>query len=421
MHSDLKSTSNSINISTDSKNTKDVATLGQVFTPINVVKFMVSLIQNNGPVLEPSCGDGVFLPYLPKSAVAIELDSKQAPSNSLNIDFFDFPETEKFSTIIGNPPYVRFQDILETTKLKLNDEIFDKRSNLYLFFIEKCIRHLKENGEIIFIVPREFIKSTSSRNLNDLIFKTGTITHLIDFGDSKLFEGAVPNCVVFRFEKDNFSRDCIISEINVSRTDNVEIEKLIKWEDSQIQLLEGHFFFSKEKHKLSLKDIAEVKVGAVSGIDSIYANNEIGNRDFVYSGTVKDGSLKKMYWPEDPDEAKTLLAEYKEILISRKIRNFTEHDWWNWGRGFPDNKLPRIYVNGKTRNPNPFFNSECTNFDGAVLAIFPRNREIDLKEFAEELNSLDWQKYGFLCDGRFLFSQRSLENCPLPDKFEKFI
>lgn len=27
------------------------------------------------------------------------------------MDFFDFPVSEKFDTIIGNPPYVRFQDI----------------------------------------------------------------------------------------------------------------------------------------------------------------------------------------------------------------------------------------------------------------------------------------------------------------------
>lgn len=48
------------------------------------------------------------------------------------MDYFDYEE--KADTIIGNPPYVRYQDILTTTRSKL-PKGFDNRSNLYLFFI----------------------------------------------------------------------------------------------------------------------------------------------------------------------------------------------------------------------------------------------------------------------------------------------
>lgn len=34
--------------------------LGQYFTPPQIVEEMVHLIQNNGAILEPSCGDGAF-------------------------------------------------------------------------------------------------------------------------------------------------------------------------------------------------------------------------------------------------------------------------------------------------------------------------------------------------------------------------
>ena len=127
-----------------------------------------------------------------------------------------------------------------------------------------------------------------------------------------------------------------------------------------------------------------------------------------------------MYWPVDSEHAKSTLSEYKEELISRGIRKFTESDWWNWGRGFPQNSLKRIYVNSKTRNSKPFFVSDCNNFDGSVLAIFPTNQEIDLTEFCDALNSVDWQELGFQCDGRFIFAQRSLENSPLPKNFTKY-
>ena len=36
------------------------------------------------------------------------------------------------------------------------------------------------------------------------------------------------------------------------------------------------------------------------------------------------------------------------------------------------------------------------------------------------LNDVDWSELGFVCDGRFLFSQRSLEQALLPEEFAEF-
>ena len=38
-----------------------------------------------------------------------------------------------------------------------------------------------------------------------------------------------------------------------------------------------------------------------------------------------------------------------------------------------------------------------------------------------KLNAVDWADLGFVCDGRFLFTQRSLENAPLPASFQVFL
>ena len=143
----------------------DPASLGQVFTPERIVRAMLRLRHNAGRVLEPSCGDGAFLQHL-RHAVGIELDPRQCPPGGLNMDFFAYPESEKFDTVIGNPPYVRYQDVAPTTRALLRQDGFDGRSNLYLFFIEKCVHHLAPGGELIFITPRDFLKSTSSRRLN---------------------------------------------------------------------------------------------------------------------------------------------------------------------------------------------------------------------------------------------------------------
>jgi adenine-specific DNA-methyltransferase len=133
----------------------DVKRFGQVFTPPVVVEQMLALRKNRGRVLEPASGNGAFSNRL-ADCVAIELDATLAPATALVMDFFAYPTENRFETIIGNPPYVRFQDILPETKARLCMQFFDERTNLYLFFIEKCLRHLTAHGELIFITLATF-------------------------------------------------------------------------------------------------------------------------------------------------------------------------------------------------------------------------------------------------------------------------
>ena len=57
------------------------------------------------------------------------------------------------------------------------------------------------------------------------------------------------------------------------------------------------------------------------------------------------------------------------------------------------------------------------------MAVFPhraRLKSSDLQRLAAMLNDVDWHELGFVCDGRFLFSQRSLEQALLPEAFAEF-
>ncbi len=399
--------------------THDIATLGQVFTPTCVVRAMLALRRNTGRVLEPSCGDGAFSKLIP-GCVAIELDDRHAPAGSLNIDFFAYPEKHRFATIIGNPPYVRYQDIHATTKTLIRSRLFDLRSNLYLFFIEKAVRHLAPGGELIFITPRDFLKATASVRMNRWLSAHGTITHAIELGDARVFSAAVPNCLIWRFEKDCFDRAMQYAEIG-NRDDLDAALAAPAWESRQCVEAAGHLMFSKEAHALHLKEIASVKVGAVSGADDIYADAVHGNRDFVCSSTVKTGQTRRMIWVDKNTPPPAVLSAHKPRLITRGIRHFEESNWWHWGRGYPLTDAPRLYVNGKTREAQPFFMHPSNHFDGAVLAIFPHDPHIHLPTFCAALNAVDWRAAGFVCDGRFLFTQRSLENAPLPADFQQFL
>ena len=113
-----------------SRDDLNVSVLGQVFTPKRIVSDMISLIRNHGNILEPSCGNGAFFSQL-DNCTGIEIDPKVAPQDALCMDFFDFSTENKFDTIIGNPPYVRYQDIsLETKKCSMRGVIY-----IYFLFI----------------------------------------------------------------------------------------------------------------------------------------------------------------------------------------------------------------------------------------------------------------------------------------------
>lgn len=375
-------------------NNFNVTQLGQVFTPQTIVSDMLTLRKNGGSVLEPSCGDGAFSNNIP-GCTAIEFDKDKCPSYALNMDFFDYDLNNKFDTIIGNPPYVKFKYIMDSTKEKLDMELFDERANLYLFFIHKCIKHLNQSGELIFIVPRDFLKATSAIKLNEFIYENGTITDIIDLGDTIIFPNYSPNCIIFRFEKDNFSR----------------VTNIIK----QFKVVNGQILFTNNDYSVNFNDLFFVKVGAVSGADKVFEHKD-GNAEFVCSYTRKTGKTKRMFYNKEC----SYLQSRKEELMSRKIKKFNESNWYTWGRNHYISDEERIYVNCKTRNKNPFFHNDCKNYDGSVLAIFPKFNCPDMKELANDLNNVDWDELGFICDGRFIFSQKSLEQTVLPKTFNKY-
>jgi len=376
----------------------DVAVLGQVFTPPDIVARMLGLVKNRGRVLDPACGEGAFSNEIP-GCVAIELDARHCPPGALNLDFFAYPEEELFDTVIGNPPYVKARDILPATRGRLGSLLLNGHANLYFHFIEKCVRHLRPGGELVFITPRDFLKATGAARLNTWLFDQGSFTDMIELGDAKIFSGALPNCVIWRFVRGDFSRRLV--------------------DGRRMRQAAGQLMFTRGIYSLPLSSVFEVKVGAVSGADDIYTNDELGNADFVCSRTAQTGELRRMIYELKLPH----LEPHKERLLARGVAKFDETNWWRWGRRHHVSETPRIYVNHKTRMARPFFLNACNHYDGAVLALFPKRTDLsaaDLAQLVHLLNEVDWHELGFVCDGRHIFSQRSLAQALLPESFAPY-
>lgn len=371
-----------------------VARWGQVFTPDWVVREMVGLRRRFGRVLEPSCGDGAFLARLGDEAVGVEVDAAlpRLP-NVIRGDFFALPAGRRFETIIGNPPYVRYRDIALETRALLPMARFDGRSNLYLFFIDKCLDHLAEGGELIFITPRDFMKATSARRLNARLYEEGGFSYFRELGDAAVFAGFSPNCAIWRWVKGRRSRWTVQGEKFCCRR--------------------GQIWFGGGGAEVGgegvVGDWFEVKVGAVSGADGIFGSARHGNVDMVCSRTVRDGGTRRMIY----NVPHRCLLPHKAALMARRVRVFDESNWWEWGRRYCESAAPRVYVNCKTRVRRPFFAHEGRAYDGSVLALMVREGAGEAGRLAEKLNAVDWGRLGFAVDGRLIFTQRSLMNAVL--------
>lgn len=383
-----------------SKKHKLNAALGQYFTSDVLVNKAIGLIENGKRILEPSSGNGAFIDKLNKigdNNVYIELDKNLIThDNVINMDFFDYSTTEKFDTIIGNPPYVDAKTLRKNGFFPPFGSIFRAQTNLFLYFIEKCFAHLENDGELIFIVPRNFITTTSAGPLNNKLLENGALTHFYDFGDEKHFEGTSVNVCLFRYVKNAEQKRVI--------TNNGKF---------YCHLNNGIISFSKTKiMTATLNEYFDIKVGAVAGAPEF--KQETGS-EFVYSGTRATGKTTKwIYEKEDP-----LLLPFKEKLSNRAGLP-KNAKWWAWVRktNFEEDR-DRIYVNAKTRNDKPFFIHDCRKWDGAILALFPK-KEVDLTRAVEILNNVDWESKGLKSGGRFLFGQKSLSNVGIEEISDLF-
>ena len=91
--------------------------LGQFFTPEMLVKFMIGHItfSKSCKILEPSCGDGVFIKKLREAGydniIGLEIDTDLVgvDLSIRNESFITAKLPDNFDLVIGNPPFVRWR------------------------------------------------------------------------------------------------------------------------------------------------------------------------------------------------------------------------------------------------------------------------------------------------------------------------
>lgn len=189
---------------------------GQYFTPKVVAEFMIGLadISTNSKILEPCCGEGIFLKILQKNGyknlTAFEIDKELATDFPFvrYESFISAMLDEKFDLIIGNPPYIRWKNLEDDLKRELTtNPIWNKYFNslcdyLYIFIL-KSIELLNENGQLIFICPEYWMNTTNSIVLRNYMVQHGYFEQIYHFNETPVFDKVTVSIVVFKFIKSN--------------------------------------------------------------------------------------------------------------------------------------------------------------------------------------------------------------------------
>ena len=172
----------------------DIHSKGQYFTTDITLQYTILDFIKNNPktILEPSIGRGDLVKYITENYNVnfdmYELDESIELLENIDrekVNYGDFIKaniSKKYKTIIGNPPYVK-----------------KSTGNLYLEFIEKCFNLLKIKGELIFIVPSDFLKLTSASKLLIKMMKSGTFTHIYHPNNENLFANVAGAVELFLF------------------------------------------------------------------------------------------------------------------------------------------------------------------------------------------------------------------------------
>lgn len=319
---------------------------GGFYTPAPIADFILKWAFNGNreyDILEPSCGDGMFLQQIQEggfaynSILATELDPEEAvKAQGHNVQncvvenrefhqFCNFTD-RKFDLVVGNPPFIRYQYfdkeqqhqaniIFNRAKLK-----YSKLTNSWVSFIVGSSLLLKETGKIGFVVPAEILQVSFAKTLRQFLAKFYNKINIVSF-EKLVFRDIQQEVVLLLCEKDN-TNEHFIEHIEVKDAEGLlelDVAKLKapkkkidfksnKWtfyflEQKEIDFIEK---IKTDKRLKTLGSLAKVEVGITTGANPFFT---------VPRSTVQFYRLE--------DFAKPMVG--RSVQVSSAI--FTEKDW----------------------------------------------------------------------------------------------
>jgi len=223
-----------------------------------------------------------------------------------------------FDIVIGNPPYLRIQNIENNVASILKSEYSSAvgKFDVYVVFIENAFRILREHGVIYFIHPHRFLTTDYGRGIKSFLDKVKGLRSAILFGVDQVFNAATTYTGVFCYSKGNES-------FRFKHAHTVEFEKL-QFKERLYSDSGSHWTLSTETNSSAdlvdrlrnqafrLRDICQ---GIYQGVITV------GDDIFVLRGEIRGKYLHG--WSEAAQGAVEIEAAIvKPLLKGENIRRY---------------------------------------------------------------------------------------------------
>ena len=318
---------------------KDRKLNGAFFTPNYVIDFIINETNpnENDKCLDPSCGCGAFLislvEYYKKnykksvkqiiqqniygadildynidrtktllSILALQYNEIIEESD-LNIEHKDSLKDNwdyKYDVIVGNPPYVKYQDLNDSNRIELLkrwQSIDNGTFNLYFAFFELGHKLLNDSGRLGYITPNNYFTSLSGISLRQYFHRHKCLTKIVDFSHKKVFDAQTYTAISFlnKQKNDKILYDKIIDyqkcpdfllKANGSPNyiDKLNVKKwrlLKKQEQENIRII--------ETIGTPIKDLFNIATGIATLKDEVFFVNSIIEKDGLIKKTTENG------------------------------------------------------------------------------------------------------------------------------------
>ncbi|EGG0462437.1 class I SAM-dependent DNA methyltransferase [Campylobacter lari] len=277
-----------------------------------------------------------------------------------------------FDLIIGNPPYIRQEDIKELKpNLAKNYKVYKGTSDIYTYFYELGFNVLKQNGVLSFITSNKYTRAGYGEPLREFLLKNTTLLEYIDLNGIKVFDSATVDTSILSFEKaktKDSSFKYLAPNTELLKENDFNIESILNFNKiTQNSLSKESFTFNDEstnalkvkieKHGTPLKDWHGLNINY--GIKTGY------NEAFIITTEKRDEILAKC---KDEAEKERTAKLIRKMLRGRDIKRYS-YEWANlWIIVFEfgsykilEKEYPAIYNHLKQYKKKLQARGQCTN------------------------------------------------------------
>ena len=274
---------------------------------VEIARLNLWLIGLNSPISLPDLstnilvGNSLLDPTLQASPAMLELFFGSDWHERKPIIWREtFPEqiaAGGFDIIVGNPPYVRIQNMEDQLEKRFYAEFYGAATgafDLSVAFVEMALKLLNPGGMAGLIVPNALLRANYAEQLRKHIVGEGVLRHVVDFADQRVFRGVgAYTCLIF-IEKPGPSsprgttifRLSTLPALQLRRSEEKEVydRRMVSGAIERKRLGDGPWVLVPDReHQLRdklaygrprLDDMARIFQGVKTGLDAAFVMSE---------------------------------------------------------------------------------------------------------------------------------------------------